>query len=99
MLRQRWFGFDADDRRNGRDLEAPPGVAEVLLHRRNIEAAGDLFRDPEQGDRIGVGDWHLASFRCYAAIRSLSRDSAAKLEWPLRLNRAFVFWSGICALR
>jgi len=26
-------------------------------------------------------------------------DSVAKLEWPLRLNRAFVFWSGVCALR
>jgi hypothetical protein len=39
--------LDADDGGNRRDLEAPPGVTEVLLHRRNIEPAGDLLRDPD----------------------------------------------------
>jgi hypothetical protein len=40
-------GLDADDGRDRRDLEAPPGIAEVLLDRSDIEPAGDLLRDPD----------------------------------------------------
>jgi hypothetical protein len=47
-------GLDADDGRDRGDLEPPPGIAEVLLHRRNIEPAGDLLRDPD-GEAVTGG--------------------------------------------
>jgi hypothetical protein len=45
--RERLHGLDADDGRDRGDLEAPPGIAEVLLHRRDIEPAGNLLGDPD----------------------------------------------------
>jgi hypothetical protein len=47
-------GLDADDGRDRGDLEAPPGIAEVLLDRRDIEPAGDLLRDPD-GKAVASG--------------------------------------------
>jgi hypothetical protein len=47
-LRNPWLDcLDADDGRNRRDLEASPGIAEVLLHRDDIEPAGNLLRYPD----------------------------------------------------
>jgi SAM domain (Sterile alpha motif) len=34
-------------RRDRGDLEAPPGIAQVLLDRRDIESPGNLLRDPD----------------------------------------------------
>jgi hypothetical protein len=44
---ERLHGPDADDGGDRGDLEAPPGIAEVLLHRRDIEPAGNLLGDPD----------------------------------------------------
>ena len=47
-------GLDANDGRDRGDLEAPPGIAEVLLDGRDIEPAGNLLRDPD-GEVIAGG--------------------------------------------
>jgi hypothetical protein len=52
--RERLHGLDADDGRDRGDLEAPPGIAEVLLDGRDIEPAGNLLRDPD-GEAVAGG--------------------------------------------